>query len=249
MTPGVGDAEWENQWASPMAWGAKAYETSDPDFAGRLMWGWKRAGSPLLLEMSPGDPLACFLFVDSRIAAKDQPAMKSEVLASGSAVLRCGVGTDDEGYLLATFATSRGKGGHPHMDRGAFTLYAFRTPLAVHPGVGAYDQSRKSWYVASKSQNLVQFNGKNVGDNGKVDAWFDDGDVAYLDMNLTASAPGRVSPATSVQLDSESLSRSGTRSVVARENTRLACTCWAKKRRARIRRQFDLSARMMSISK
>lgn len=189
LTPGVFDANWENVWSYLLAWGAKAYAPSDPAFAGRLMWGWQRAGAPLLGENSPGTPLGALLFTDVAIRPIEQPPLESEVLPSGYAVLRDGFGTERESLLLVSVATSRGIW-HEHSDRGGLSLFAFRTPLALDPGITRYDATRGEWYIRSRAHNLVMFDGKDVGGNGAVATWFSGDAISYVDADLSGAVGG-----------------------------------------------------------
>jgi hypothetical protein len=185
LTPGVFDANWENVWSCVLAWGATAYRTSDPTFAGRLIWAWHRAGSPFYADLSPGNPVCSFLYINPTISSIDQPPLRSEVLGIGYAILRDQFDGQDESMFLFNVATERGLW-HQHFDRGSFSLYAFGTPLSIDPGVQSYgDETRNSWFMLGKSHNLVQFEGKNNRGNGKIAGTFFSEQLDYVDADLT----------------------------------------------------------------
>ncbi|MDC0935048.1 heparinase II/III family protein [Pirellulales bacterium] len=187
LTPGTFDGNWDNLWSFVLAWGACGYREADPDFAGRLMWAWQRAGSPFYSELSPGNPICSYLFTDIEIEAVSQDPLTSEVLPIGYVILRDGFDTERESMFLFNVATERGLW-HQHFDRGSFSLVALNTPLAVDPGVQAYfDGSRTEWFQRGKAHNLVQFSGEDNRGNGKIVHTVFDDDLDYVDADLTAA--------------------------------------------------------------
>lgn len=157
LMPGVGDSNWESIWEAVLGWGAAAYADLDPQFAGRLMWAWERAGSPFSLELSPGNPIVGLLLIDTSVAAIQQPALKSELLPESYAVLRDRFNTPRESYLLLNVCSARGYWQHHHHDRGSLSLYAWNTPLALDPGVKDYGASLNEWFSKAEAHNMVVF--------------------------------------------------------------------------------------------
>ncbi len=75
LTPGVGDSNWENIWEAVLAWGAAGFADFDPEFAGTLMWYWKRAGQPFALEWSGGNVCIGPMLIDTAIKPIPQPPL------------------------------------------------------------------------------------------------------------------------------------------------------------------------------
>jgi len=189
LTPGIGDSNWENVWQSFLGWGAAAYKELDPALAGRLIWAWQRAGSPLNVEMSPANQMAGFVFVDDSIQPLPQPNLSSENLRSGYSILRNAFNTPDESYFLLSVATHREHLGHHQWDNGSFSLYAFNTPITVDPGSRDYSLLEE-WYGRSKSHNVVVFDDNDIVVNGAVSHSFFDEPLEYVEADLSEAVKG-----------------------------------------------------------
>ncbi len=187
LMPGIGDANWENIWEAVLGWAAFAYKESDPDFASRLMYFWGRAGSPFVVEFSPGNPIMGFLFIDTEIKSKPQPALKSDIRPGGYAILRREFNTAKESYFHLNVGTPRNPWQHQHHDRGSFSLYAWNTPLSVDPGVRDYGQSLRQWYIHSQAHNQVVFNEQDNREGGIISEHLFSDALDYVEADLTLS--------------------------------------------------------------
>ncbi len=161
LLPGVGDSNWESIWEAALAWGASGYTDTEPEFAGRLMWAWRRAGSPFALEFSGGNVAAGLLLIDDTIKSVVPQPLTSEQLPGSFIVLRHGWETDAESCLFFNTGTQRGAWQHQHDDRGSISLYAWNTPLALDAGVNDYGEDLAAWYMRGKAHNRVTFEGSD----------------------------------------------------------------------------------------
>lgn len=188
LLPGVGDANWENIWTAVLGWAAPAYAKSDPAFAGRLMWAWRRGGAPFVVEFSPGNPIAGFLFIDADLKPIPQPALTSDLRPGGYAVLRDGFDQPHESFFLFNVSTSRRSFQHQHHDRGSFSLWAWGAPLAVDPGVRDYAESLGAWFIRSRAHNQVVFaNADARGGGGEITDFLPGDWIDYVRADLTRS--------------------------------------------------------------
>lgn len=183
MSPGISNANWENIWTSALARAAPGVARSDPAFAGRLMWGWHRAGAPFNFEPSPGDLLG-WLFIDPTIKPIPQPSLPSEITASGLVLLRDAFETERESLFLLAFATKRLPWQHQHQDTTSFSLWAYGTPLAVDPGVKDYGPSMKQWYERRQAHNRVVFGDSQPQEDSLIVHRVLTADVAYIDAAM-----------------------------------------------------------------
>jgi hypothetical protein len=162
LIPGVGDAEWANFWFTPLAMAASAYRQTDPAFAGRLMWGWTRAGGPY----APEAPLllAPMLLIDPSVPALPQQ-LGSEVQAQGGyAILRSGYDTPTERYLLFSCGVRREDhwASHAHRDLNSISIFADGVPLSLDPGAGPYRTAEHAlWHKGTGSHSTVSFGGRD----------------------------------------------------------------------------------------
>jgi hypothetical protein len=187
LTPGIGDANWETVWSAVLGWAAPAYAESDPGFAARLMWAWRRAGSPFVVEFSPGNPVMGFLFIDAGLAAVTQPPPISSLRPGGYAILRSGEAGREATYFHFNVGIPRAPFQHQHHDRGSFSLIAWNTPLAVDPGVHDYAVSLPKWFVRSEAHNQVVVDGRNSREGGEITSRLFAGPIDYVMADLTKS--------------------------------------------------------------
>ena len=131
--PPIGDHAYLGQWVPDyFALMSKAYREVDPDFANELLWAFQAGGengghfgnSPLLF---------CALDESDLAPVPDGKARRlvSRRLEGFGAVLRGGVGTHQEFYLLL----KQGPGGYRyHRTEGSFLLFADGKPLVYDGG-------------------------------------------------------------------------------------------------------------------
>lgn len=189
LIPGVADANWETVWEAVLGWSAPAYYKNDPAFSKRLMWAWHRAGSPVTVEFSPGNPAVGLLVANPLLPEAPQPQLENRMTSMGYVVLRNRFDSPEEGYFLLN-ATAIPNPGHQHADRGSFSLYAFSTPLALDPGVADYAVTRGQWYGRSRAHNMVTFGDHESGRRVEMTNHFFDQDLDYLEVDLSNAAGG-----------------------------------------------------------
>lgn len=156
---------------------APHYATSDPAFSKRLMWMWRRAGSPFqngwhfdLIFPMLADP-----------ALPDAPQTLGSEFGErfGYVLMRSGFNTPDETVLYM-------RGGqrgvlHPRSDLGSIDLFSHGIPLALGSQSGPYGEGIE-WNRSQQSNNVVVFGGKSRDrreGSGKIDAWFTSAQMDY----------------------------------------------------------------------
>jgi len=166
LTPAIGDASWGNGEFAHLGIAAPAYKESDPAFAGRLMWGWHRAGCPY------GSLLKGLILIDPSIKPVPQRLGSEGMLKAGYAILRSNYDRPDEKYLILACGHHRTKhwAKHRHRDQNSFSLFAEGVPLALDAGSGPYRTPEQIlWYKATVSHNTVMFGGLDQDpEDGKI---------------------------------------------------------------------------------
>ena len=155
--PALGDANWSSGALHFLGTAAAAYKDTDPEFAGRLMWGWQRIGGAY-------DGQSDLILIDPQLPAIP-PKLASDVMPKiGYAVLRSEYDTPREKYFLFTCGHRRTLhwASHAHRDLNSFSLFAHGVPLALDAGTGPYRTPEQDlYYKATISHNTVMFGGRD----------------------------------------------------------------------------------------
>lgn len=186
-TPNVGDAELVNYWCANLAMAAPAYRQSDPGFAGRLMWGWERAGSPYAPESNL--LLAPLVLIDPAIRSVPQKLGSENMPRAGYAVMRSDYDRPDEKYLFFTCGPKR-ETSHKHRDQNSFMLFAEGVPLALEAGSGPYRSAdQELWHKATISHNTVLFGGRDQDmEDGRILKFVSKDAADYLAADASRAA-------------------------------------------------------------
>ena len=174
--PVWGDSNYGNYF-QVCAMAAPHYTASDPAFSKRLMWMWRRAGSPF----QHGWNFDLFFPMLANPSLPDAPqTLHSELCKKfGYVVMRSGFNTPDE-----TVVNMRGgERGilHPRADLGSIDLFSHGIPLALGSQSGPYGPGIE-WNRSQISNNDVVFGNKPRDRrecSGKIDAWFTSAQVDY----------------------------------------------------------------------
>ncbi|HEV7402144.1 MAG TPA: Calx-beta domain-containing protein [Chthoniobacteraceae bacterium] len=138
---------------------APAYQQRDPYFSRRLMYWWRRGGSPDYTQQDFA--LTNPQLLDARLPDSPQAARGSHYAPTlGTAILRVGTETDDE--MTATFICGKGGLSHENVDNGHIDLFAFGVPLALDSASGPYDPdpTASTWNNHIFAHNTVRFEGQ-----------------------------------------------------------------------------------------
>ena len=167
--PVWGDSNYGSAFTVPAMF-APHYAVSDPAFSKRLMWMWRRAGSPFQHGwqfdwMFP-------LLTDPTLPDEPQTLGSDFCQKFGYVLLRSGFNTPDETVIYM-------RGGqhgitHQRSDLGSIDLFSQGIPLALGSQSGPYGEGIE-WNRSQISNNDVVFGGKprDRGEcSGKIDAWF-----------------------------------------------------------------------------
>jgi hypothetical protein len=181
-SPGIGDAEWVNYWFAVLGMAAPAYRDSDPGFAGRLMWGWERAGGPYAPESNL--LMAPLILIDPTIKPIRQELVSEAMPKSGYAILRSDYDKPSEKYFIFTCGHRREQhwAGHKHRDQNSFSLFAEGVPLSLDAGTGPYSTPEQSlWHKSTLSHSTVLFGGRDQSkEDGKIIRFVSQKDADYL---------------------------------------------------------------------
>ncbi len=134
---------------------APAYAESDPAFSKRLMWMWRRAGSPYQHGWHFD---TCYpLMVDPALPDEPQTLGSAFCREPGYVLMRSGFDTPDE-----TVLTLRGgvAGAHRRNDCGSIDLFSQGIPLALGAQSGPYHDPEIWWNRSPEANNDVAFVGK-----------------------------------------------------------------------------------------
>ena len=158
-TPAWGNSNYGKEAFSTCAMYAPFYAGSDPAFSKRLMWMWRRSGSPNQLGWQ-------FDNVFPQIA---DPSLPDEPQTLGSAysrepgyvLLRSGFDTPDE-----TVVTMRGGAcaNHRRDDLGSIDIFSHGIPLACGAQSSAYKGPEMFWNRWVGANNAVAFVGPPVAE-------------------------------------------------------------------------------------
>jgi len=171
-TPPVwGDSNYGRLPFAACAFYAPQYAETDPDFSKRLMWMWRRAGSPMRSGWHFN--LAFPMLADPRLP--DEPQVLGSALCRkpGYVLLRSGFNTPDETVVYMR-GGQRG-GWHPRSDLGSVDLFSRGIPLALGSQAGPYsDPVGIEWNRSQQSNNVVVFGDKSRDrreSSGTILAW------------------------------------------------------------------------------
>lgn len=166
---------------------APHYASSDPAFSKRLMWMWRRAGSPF--QHGWQFDLIFPMLADPFLPDAPQTLGSEFTKRFGYVLMRSGFNTPDETVVFM-------RGGqrgvlHPRSDLGSIDLFSHGIPLALGSQSGPYGEGIE-WNRSQQSNNMVVFGGKSRDrreGSGKMDAWFTStqADYAVADCSRPAS--------------------------------------------------------------
>jgi len=158
-----------------VAWAIAAAELADrdPEFASRMMWYWRRAGSPGELRIH-GDRVdfgwSSLGWIDATIPAV-KPHLGSEYLQGWGALFRSGYGTPHETFMALQLGKRDGLANQYNAE-GGFHLYARGKPLCMIAGLRSYDVGlhrgftnvvRQRWMANRPSFNRCSEVGEGTG--------------------------------------------------------------------------------------
>ena len=186
-TPNVGDADLVNYWFATLGMAASAYKETDPAFAGRLMWGWHRAGGPYAPESNLLMPP--LILIDPDILPIPQKLGSENMPHIGYAIMRSNDDQPGEKYLFFTCGPRRGIS-HKHRDQNSFMLFADGVPLALDAGSGPYrTPEHELWHKATISHNTVIFGDRDQDmEDGRILQWVSNEHVDYLVSDASNAA-------------------------------------------------------------
>jgi hypothetical protein len=159
--PVWGDSSFGYNSFSTLAMYAPQYEKTDPDLSKRLMWMWRRAGSPL-----PGGsnfPLTFPMLADPSLPDAPQK-----------------LGSD----FARKFGFVSLRSGHGRMDLGSFDLFSHGIPLALGSMSGPYGPGIE-WNRSQESNDDVVFKtrpreGGGREQSGVLEAFFTSPQLDYV---------------------------------------------------------------------
>lgn len=177
-TPAWGDSNYGPMFQA-LAMYAPHYAQTDPAFSRRLMWMWRRAGSPY--QHGWQFDLAFPLLADPSLPDEPQTLGSAFCRTLGYALLRSGFDTPDETAVIVR----GGRRGalHPRADLGSLDLFSCGIPLALGSQSGPYREPEILWNRSQQSNNCVVFGGQSrdrTDCSGTVDAFFTSPTVDYF---------------------------------------------------------------------
>lgn len=167
-TPAWGDSNYTADTFTLCAMYAPEYIRTHPEFARRLMWMWRRAGSPYQHGWQ-FDTIFPFL-VDPSIPDTPQVLGSAFSRAPGYTLLRSGFDRRDE-----TTVTMRSGEAHNHRrnDLGSIDLFSCGIPLACGAQSGPYHEPELEWNRWVGANNAVAFVGNSSQDAGPANPYVD----------------------------------------------------------------------------
>jgi len=166
---------------------APHYTRTDPAFSKRLMWMWRRAGSPF--QYGWNFDYTFPLQVDPTLPDAPQKLGSAFCRRPGYVLMRSGFDTPDETAVIL-------RGGqrglfHPRSDLGSIDLFSQGIPLALGSQSGPYREPEFLWNRSQQSNNDVVFGGKSRDRrecSGKVEAFYASPEVDYYVADLSRPA-------------------------------------------------------------
>jgi len=190
--PVWGDSSYGNDFYT-CAMYAPQYVTTDPALSKRLMWMWRRAGSPFNTFMGLG-----FLSLANPTLPDAPQTLGSDLCKKfGLVLMRSGFNTPDETVVYM-------RGGdqsitHMRSDLGSIDLFSQGIPLALGSESGPYSPEIE-WNRSQQSNNDVVFGGESRDRRecrGKIDAFYTSPAVDYVVADCSRPA-GKSVPAAKV---------------------------------------------------
>lgn len=160
--PAWGDSDYGNPFAVCALYGS-AYARSDPEFSRRLMWMWRRAGSPWQGGWQFG--LIFPMLVDPALPDAPQTLGSECCRELGYVALRSGFDTPHE-----TWVTMRAGQAHNHkrFDLGSIDIFSHGIPLVCGAQSGPYREPEILWNRWVGANNAVAFMGQAETTGPKV---------------------------------------------------------------------------------
>ena len=167
--PVWGDSNYGPNFTVPAMF-APHYATTDPALSKRLMWIWRRAGSPF--QRGWQFDLIFPMLADPALPDAPQTLGSDLTKKFGYVLMRSNFDSPDETVVYM-------RGGqrgilHPRSDLGSIDLFSQGIPLALGSESGPYGEGIE-WNRSQQSNNVVVFGGKSRDrreGSGKIDAWF-----------------------------------------------------------------------------
>ena len=169
-TPVWGDSNYGPMFEA-MAIYAPHYVKTDPAFSKRLMWMWRRAGSPF--QHGWHFDLIFPMLADPTLPDEPQALGSAFCKTMGYVLMRSGFNTQDE--TVVYMRGGRRGALHPRADLGSIDLFSEGIPLALGSQSGPYHDPEILWNRSQKSNNVVMFGGKSRdrGEcSGTIDAYY-----------------------------------------------------------------------------
>lgn len=166
---------------------APHYASSDPAFAKRLMWMWRRGGS----RMQGGWHFGLTFPQQADPTLPDAPQTLGTAFCRtpGYLLMRTGSAHPDE---IGVYFRGGKRGLHPRADLGSFDLFAYGVPLVLGSQSASYGSpEHEGWHRSALSSNVVVFGGKSRErtDHGKVEAFGTNAAGDYVVANLSGKNP------------------------------------------------------------
>ena len=182
--PVWGDSNYGNEFAV-LAMYAPHYATSDPAFSRRLMWMWRRAGSPF--QHGWDFDLIFPIMTDPGLPDEPQTIGSELCRKIGYVALRAGFNTPEETVVYLR-GGQRGLT-HARSDLGSIDLFSHGIPLALGSQSGPYvDGPAVEWNRSQVSNNDIVFGGKSRDrreSTGRIDGYFTSPQVDYIVANCS----------------------------------------------------------------
>jgi hypothetical protein len=194
--PAWGDSSYGDSFFEACAIYAPQYATTDPALSKRLMWMWRRAGSPY---HNAQFGLEFPILADPNLPDEPQTLGSDFCRKFGYVLMRSGFNTPEETVLYM-------RGGqqgitHQRSDLGSIDLFSQGIPLALGSESGPYNDSGAiEWNRSQISNNDVVFGGKSRDrsqSSGKIDAFYTSPEVDYAVADCSRPADKHVEPAES----------------------------------------------------
>ena len=192
--PVWGDSNYGPHFTVPAMF-APHYASTDPAFSKRLMWIWRRAGSPI--QRGWHFDMIFPMLADPALADAPQKLGSEFTDKFGYVLMRSGFNTPDETALYM-------RGGqrgvlHPRSDLSSIDLFSHGIPLALGSQSGPYGEGIE-WNGSQQSNNVVVLGGNSRDRreaSGKIDAWSTSQQVDYAVADCSRMASKWVKEADS----------------------------------------------------
>ena len=136
---------------------APQYVKTDPAFSKRLMWMWRRAGSPI--RTGQHLDLVFPIMADPTLPDRPQVLGSAFCRTPGYVLFRSRFNTPDE--TVVTMRAGDRSNWHNHSDLGSVDLFSHGMPLVLRSQSGHYDEKQLRWNRSQQASNVVVFGGKS----------------------------------------------------------------------------------------